>query len=51
MPHMEDRLDLSLRHVLQIMQDRIMSQSSYFGVKTLKSPIDFWIYQEIIFET
>lgn len=51
MHHMEDCLDLSLRHVLEIMQDRIMNQSSYFGVQTLKSPIDFWIYQEIIFET
>ncbi len=51
MHHMEDHLDLPLRHVLQIMQDRIMSQSSYFGVKTLKSPIDFWIYQEMILET
>jgi cephalosporin hydroxylase len=36
---------------LQIMQDRIMSQSSYFGISALKSPVDFWIYQEIIFET
>ena len=28
-----------------------MSQSSYFGVRALKSPIDHWVYQEIIFET
>lgn len=48
---MEDSLDLPLRQVLQIMQDRLINQSSYFGVKTLKSPVDFWIYQEIIFET
>lgn len=48
---MEDHLDLPLRDILQIMQDRIMTQSSYFGIKTLKGPIDFWMYQEIIFET
>lgn len=49
--HMEDRLDLSLREVLQIMQGRIMNQSTYFGIQTLKCPIDFWVYQEILFET
>lgn len=51
MNYMENSLDLPLRDVLQIMQDRKMSQSTYFGIKTLKSPIDFWIYQEIFFET
>ena len=50
MRHMEGRLDLPLREVLQIMQDRILKQSTYFGIHTLKSPIDFWIYQEILFE-
>jgi cephalosporin hydroxylase len=28
-----------------------MNQTSYFGVRALKSPMDHWIYQEIIFET
>jgi cephalosporin hydroxylase len=49
--YMEDSLDRPLRAILQIMQDRIMNQSTYFGVKTLKSPNDYWIYQEIIWET
>lgn len=45
---MEDNLDLPLKEVLQIMQDRLMNESSYFGIKTLKSPTDFWLYQELI---
>lgn len=49
--YMEDSLDMPLRRVLSIIQDRIMSQTSYFGVRTLKNPSDHWIYQEIIFET
>jgi cephalosporin hydroxylase len=28
-----------------------MKQTTYFGVKAMKSPIDHWVYQEIIFET
>lgn len=27
-----------------------MSDTYYCGVKTLKNPMDFWVYQEIIFE-
>lgn len=51
MVYLENNLDFSLKKVLQVMQDRIMNQTSYFGVKALKCPVDFWIYQEIIFET
>jgi cephalosporin hydroxylase len=51
MQNMEDVLDMPLREVLNIMQGRILKESSYFGIKTLKSPVDFWVYQEIIFET
>lgn len=49
--HMEDRLDSPLREVLPVMQHSIMTGTSYFGIPTLKSPIDAWIYQEILFET
>jgi len=28
-----------------------MTKTTYFGIRTLKSPVDFWIYQEIIFGT
>jgi cephalosporin hydroxylase len=48
---MEDYLHLPLKEVLAAMQNRIVYQSTYFGVRTLKSPLDFWIYQEILFET
>jgi cephalosporin hydroxylase len=51
MTHLEEALDLPLRHVLGVMQDRIMSRTNYFGISTLKSPIDFWVYQEILCET
>jgi len=48
---MEEHLDMPLREVLSIMQDRIMNQSTYFGVTAWQSPTDYWVYQEIIFET
>jgi len=47
---MEECLDISLRAVLPVMQNRILANSSYFGIKTLKSPTDAWIYQEIIYD-
>ncbi|MBI3943542.1 MAG: class I SAM-dependent methyltransferase [Chloroflexi bacterium] len=48
---MEKHLDLPAAKVLQIMQDRIVHETTYFGIQTLKSPLDLWVYQEIIFET
>jgi len=48
---MEECLEMPVRKALEIMQDRILSASTYFGVRALKSPIDFWMYQEIISET
>ena len=50
MAYMEESLDLTLRQLIPIIQHRIMNGSTYFGVKTLKSPTDFWVYQEIIHE-
>ena len=47
---MEDCLDMPLRDVLSEMQGRIMKGTSYFGVRTMRSPIDSWVYQQIIFE-
>jgi len=47
--HLEENLDMSLRDLLAIMQQRIMTSTSYFGVKTLKNPLDFWVYQELIY--
>ncbi|HEY0406139.1 MAG TPA: CmcI family methyltransferase [Pyrinomonadaceae bacterium] len=51
MPHMEEQLGLTLGQLLPIMQERVLNGTTYFGIRTLKSPIDFWVYQEIIFET
>lgn len=49
--HMEDNLNLAVRDVVDLMQSRIMTDTRYFGIQTLKSPIDFWVYQEILCET
>ncbi len=48
---MEDSLDLPLRDVLEHMQKHMMHHSSYFGIQAWKCPTDFWMYQEILFET
>jgi cephalosporin hydroxylase len=48
---LEENLDIPLRQVLPIIQDRIMTRTRYFGIKTFKNPLDFWVYQEIIYET
>ena len=50
MPYLEHSLHLTLREIIPLMQHRIMNDSTYFGVKTWKSPIDFWIYLELIYE-
>jgi cephalosporin hydroxylase len=48
--YIEGSLDIPLGAILPSIQDAIMSGTSYFGVKTLKNPLDAWIYQEILFE-
>ena len=48
--HLEDSLATPLSEVLQGMQDRLMAKSTYGGIRTLKNPVDFWMYQEIIHE-
>lgn len=47
---MELFLDRPLRETLVRMQDRIMKQTTWFGVKALKNPLDFWVYQELMYE-
>ena len=49
--YMEENLSIPLDQVLPVIQGRIMSQTTYFGIQTWKNPIDFWIYQEIIYAT
>ncbi|MDK9694015.1 MAG: cephalosporin hydroxylase family protein [Sulfurimonas sp.] len=48
--YLEDSLDMTIGKTLDIIQKRIMQKTTYFGVKTLKNPMDYWVYQEIIFE-
>lgn len=48
--YMEANLDMPLGQALALIQEGIMKKCTYFGVKTYKSPIDAWIYQEIICE-
>ncbi len=51
MPFLEESLDLPLSRVLPVLQQRIMEGSTYHGIPTLKNPLDFWIYQEILWDT
>lgn len=48
--YLESSLDLPLKQILPVMQERLVTRSTYFGVPALKNPNDFWIYQEIIYE-
>jgi cephalosporin hydroxylase len=34
--------------LLATIQKRILGKTSWLGVKTLKNPMDFWVYQELI---
>jgi len=44
---MEKNLKMRVKVLLQIMQ-RESFKSTYFGIPAIKSPLDFWIYTEII---
>lgn len=48
--HMEESLTMPLGTVLGILQNRIMTRSTYFGIRTLMSPLDYWVYQEMLYE-
>ncbi|VVM05790.1 CmcI family methyltransferase [Methylacidimicrobium tartarophylax] len=49
-PPMEERLEEPLQRVLERMQARILIGTTYFGIKTFKCPLDFWVYQELLYE-
>lgn len=51
MPFMEACMDWPLSRMLPVLQRRIMEGSTYHGIPTLKNPLDFWTYQEILWET
>ncbi len=48
--YMEDSLSMTLDKVLEIIQARVVTDSKYFGIPCQRSPLDFWIYQEILFD-
>lgn len=39
---------MTVHDLIQLMQARIVDRTTYFGIQTLKNPLDFWIYQELI---
>lgn len=47
---MEESLDIPLRQILPVMQERIVNGTTYFGIQTLKNPLDFWVYQELLYQ-
>ncbi len=47
--HMEENLDISLKDLIMHLQKESF-KSTYFGVKAIKSPLDFWVYHELIYE-
>jgi cephalosporin hydroxylase len=47
----EENLGQPVAHLLPVIQRRILQETRYFGIPTLKNPFDFWVYQEILFET
>lgn len=47
---MEESLDWPLSRMLPVLQEQIMERSTYHGIPTLKNPLDFWMYQQILWE-
>lgn len=49
-PIMEKSLGMPLHKFIRLLSSRIKHESTYFGVRALKNPLDFWMYQEIVFD-
>ena len=45
---LEENLEMTVHDLIQLMQARIVDRTTYFGIPTLKNPLDFWVYQELI---
>lgn len=50
MKFLEDNLSMPISELVNQVQNQIINNTTYFGIKTFKNPFDFWIYQEIITE-
>ncbi|WP_239340986.1 CmcI family methyltransferase [Frankia sp. CiP3] len=48
--YLEEALDVPLRQILPRLQQRFLTQTSYFGVPAWKNPLDLWVYQELLYE-
>jgi cephalosporin hydroxylase len=46
----ENSLNTPVRKLLELMHERKLTVTSYFGVQVLKNPLDMWVYQEMIFD-
>ncbi|MDD5585162.1 MAG: CmcI family methyltransferase [Candidatus Omnitrophica bacterium] len=46
---MEQNLNTPIKLMLELLQKELFN-STYFDIPVLKSPIDFWIYMEIIYQ-
>lgn len=46
--YLEDSTMLPLGQLLTRMQQSIMAETTYFGVRAYKNPLDAWIYQELV---
>lgn len=48
--YLEESLTCSIKQIIPILQNRFVWHTTYFGIRTLRNPLDTWVYQEIIFE-
>jgi len=49
---LEDILDITVREMIPMMHYKLRSSlNHYLGVRTMRSPMDSWVYQQIIWET
>lgn len=48
--YIEDSMDIKVRKLIPIIHYRLLARSAYAGIKTIKAPFDFWMYQEILNE-
>jgi len=44
------KLDQTVRELLPVMQARLLGGTTYAGVQAVKSPLDAWMYQEIVWQ-
>ncbi len=47
---LDNQLNQPLAELLPQLHNAFTHSTHYFGIQTLKNPLDFWVYQEIVFE-